>query len=74
MASGSFLQVDVKCPYYQSDNGRDRIICEGIIPGTNTQSFYYMGLEFKKHMQIFCTDRYWNCEICQALDQKYEEE
>lgn len=35
---GSYKQVNVKCPYYRSDNGRDRIICEGLLPVTKTTS------------------------------------
>ena len=29
MASGSFRQVDVQCPFFMSDDGRQCIVCEG---------------------------------------------
>ena len=38
MASGSYRQVYVVCPYYVTDNGRDRIVCEGLTPRPFTRS------------------------------------
>ena len=74
MPSGSFWQVNVKCPYYKHDNGRDRITCEGLVPGASTQSAFLRKQDFIQQIETFCCEYYWRCEICTALDEKYEEE
>ncbi len=75
MPSGSYAQVHVKCPYYSSDNGKNRIICEGLIPGSMLSSFYAYQKDFQMQMEIFCTsDGYYRCEICAALDKKHEDD
>lgn len=74
MPSGSYIQVYVKCPYYLSDNGKNRIICEGLTPGSQLQSFYRKRKDFKLQIEIFCCEHYEKCEICEALSKKYEED
>lgn len=73
MPSGSFIQVYVKCPFYQSDNGKNRIICEGITPGSQLQSFYTRHKDYKLQLEIFCCEHFEKCEIYAAIKQKYEE-
>lgn len=74
MASGSYRQVYVVCPYYVTDNGRDRIVCEGLTPGGQNQTFYQKRQDYALQMELFCCGDYWRCEICAALDAKYREE
>lgn len=74
MPSGSYWQVNVRCPYYTSDNGKDRIVCEGITCGASLSSFYQRRESYKQQMEHFCTGDYWNCPICAALDEKYRED
>ena len=74
MPSGSYRQVYVRCPYYVTDNGKDRIICEGLTPGAQLQSYYRKRKDYAGQMELFCSGCYWNCEICTALDEKYKEE
>lgn len=74
MPSGSFKQADVKCPYYRTDNGKNRIDCDGLIPDSVMHSYFFMRSEYKMQMSIFCCGAYWNCEICTALDNKYRED
>lgn len=74
MASGSYRQVYVVCPYYVTDNGRDRIVCEGMTPGGQNQTFYQKRQDYALQMELFCCGDYWRCEICAALDEKYREE
>ena len=74
MPSGSYIQVAVKCPYYKTDNGKDRITCEGLTPGAQLQSYYRKPKDFAVQMKVFCCSRYWNCEICAALDEKHKED
>ena len=74
MASGSYRQVYVVCPYYVTDNGRDRIVCEGLTPGGQNQTFYQKRQDYALQMELFCCGDYWRCEICAALDVKYRED
>lgn len=73
MPSGSYLQVYVKCPFYVSDNGKDTIICEGIIPGSNDHCVYKSQQDFKKQITVFCCEHYTKCERNCALTSRYEE-
>ena len=68
MSSGSFHQVDVKCPYYISDNGVNKISCEGLIPGSSIAHFFRASADFKMQIRAFCSGCYWRCEVCEALD------
>ena len=34
MASGSYKQVDVKCPFYRNDDSRCKLSCEGVTEGS----------------------------------------
>lgn len=74
MSSGSFYQASVLCPYYKYDNGKDRIVCEGLIPGSKLQSYFRRKKDYQTQIIKFCCGCYWNCEMCAALDKKYEEE
>lgn len=74
MSSGSFKQVDVLCPYYITDNGRDRIVCEGLTVGGQTQSFYRHRRDYAVQMEICSSWSYWRCPICDALDGKHRED
>lgn len=74
MSSGSYLQVYVKCPFYSTDNGRSSITCEGIIPDTRVVNLFRHRKEFKIQIETFCCNAYTNCEVHEAIQQKYEEE
>ena len=74
MASGSYRQVYVVCPYYVTDNGRERIVCEGLTSGGQNQTFYQKRQDYALQMELFCCADYWRCEICAALDAKYRED
>lgn len=74
MPSGSYIQSGIQCPYYSSDDGCSKISCEGIIPGSSIKSVFRRKADYAMQITQFCSGRYWNCEICQALDRKYEEE
>jgi len=73
MPSGSFRQVHIKCPYYIYDNGKDRIQCEGVIPNTQLQSRFDTKADYDRQILSYCCASYWNCAICAANDNKYEE-
>ena len=74
MPSGSFLQVDVICPFYQTDNGKNTLTCEGVIPGSRTVSVFQKHADFLCQVKTFCQCRYENCEVYRAIQALYDED
>lgn len=75
MASGSYLQVDVQCPFYRQDNGKSRIRCEGFFEGTSMEWIFCSKRDFCCQMASFCQGAYRNCEHYRALMQaKYADD
>lgn len=74
MSSGSYMQVYVRCPYYQTDNGKNRIVCEGLVPGSKLHSSFRKPKDYRLQMELFCCNNYPMCEICEAIDHKYYQE
>lgn len=69
MSSGSFWQTEVRCPFYRHDDGRNRITCEGIVDDSSLALHFFKRLDFHKQMEVFCTGKYENCEICRMLNE-----
>ena len=63
MASGSYVQVYVKCPFYSNDNGRNIIRCSvgGGISGISLRTVDKAA--WKKHMDSFCCKDYGDCPV-----------
>lgn len=74
MPSGSYRQIEVRCPFYQSDDGKRRIICEGIVDGSTISVNYRRRSDLQKQISIFCSCNYEKCEIHRMLMEKYKEE
>ena len=74
MPSGSYRQIDVGCPFYQSDDGKRHITCEGIVDDSNVTLFFRKKQDFEKQMLVFCCGHYRNCEVDRMLMEKYEED
>lgn len=75
MASGSFKQIDVQCPFYKEDDGRSRITCEGFGTARNAHFTYKYKEEFCTQMETFCCKYFKKCEYNIMLRKfKYEEE
>lgn len=74
MPSGSYRQVDVKCPYYQFDDGKRRITCEGLLPDSNIANIFRSKSDFETQINLFCCQGYQTCEAFMALEQKYKED
>ena len=74
MPSGSFKQVFVQCPFYQYDDGRRHITCEGIVDKSSIVLSYRTRGDYDKQLTVFCCEHYKKCEIYRMLMQKYEEE
>ena len=74
---GSYMQVDVKCPFYRGDDGANRVVCEGLVGDereSNITAFFRKKEDFLTQMRVFCCDKYEFCEICAGLRMKYDEE
>lgn len=73
MSSGSYWQVHVGCPFYCSDDGKSRIICEGFTEGCSFAQTYKRKADFEMQLRIFCCDHYSKCEVYRLLMEKYQE-
>ena len=70
----SYMQSYCQCPYYVGDDGKSRITCEGILPGSNISSYFRSRKDYRLQLEIFCCRAYKNCEIYLALEDKHEDE
>ena len=74
LSSGSYWQVYVLCPFYQSDDGKRRIVCEGITADSNLSQYFRKKNIFETQMKVFCCKHYSKCELYRLLMEKYIEE
>lgn len=75
MATGSFRQVEVQCPFYKMDDGRRKISCEGPIDDSRITLTYGQRKDFECQITVFCCKHYKNCEVYRMIvNAKYEEE
>ena len=74
IGEGSYLKSFAQCPFYKRDDGRRRIVCEGIMDySTICLTFQYDNL-FKRQTETFCCKHYDRCEVYSMLMKKYEDE
>lgn len=74
MPSGSYMQVNVQCPFYKHDDGKKRITCEGLIDDSSLALLYKYEADYKTQITVFCCEHYRNCEVYKLLMEKYENE
>ena len=67
MSSGSFKQVDVRCPFYRRDDGRFDLACEGVVDGSTLHWNFKKKQDMQQQMDIFCCEYYKNCEVYRML-------
>ena len=76
MSSGTYVQADVRCPFYLKDSNRPNvnIKCEGIT--NKSKVFLNFGRKTDKmvHMKQFCTSHYENCALYKSIYEQYEDE
>ena len=58
MPGYSYIQADVKCPFYQYDDGRRKIICEGFTDRCAVDLRWRFHTEQVLHLQTFCCREY----------------
>lgn len=75
MPSGSFKQIEVLCPFYKYDDGKQRITCEGLVYDSSLALIYHRRNDYKKQIDLFCCEHYKKCEIYRMLmEAKYDDE
>lgn len=74
MPSGSYKQIKVKCPFYKYDDGKQRIICEGIVEDSSLALIYHRKDDYAMQIDTFCCEHYTKCEVYRMLIDKYDEE
>lgn len=65
--------ADVRCPYFVGSK-KTKITCEGLTEGSFILQEFFTNEKKLRHREIFCDDKYWNCEICKMLDEKNEDD
>ena len=75
MGTGSWLKSKIQCPYYKDDNAKfKQITCEGILPGSSVRTTFVSRDDYQTQLEQFCLrETYWSCEICEAIDKKYDD-
>ena len=68
----SFNQIYVRCPFFVNDDGKSKIVCDGIVDKSRVSLEYQRKADYEAQMKTFCCDRYINCEIYRILIEKEE--
>ena len=68
----TYHEVLIKCPFYKS-MAQKSITCEGITDDCITKLLFISPEKRDMHREIFCDNKYKNCEIYSILEKKYEE-
>ena len=75
MSSGSYKQIEVQCPFYKYDDGKQRITCEGLVDNSSLALIYQKRRDYETQMSVFCCEHYKRCEVYRMLmEAKYDEE
>ena len=70
--STMFDDVNAKCPYFQRSEKR-KISCEGVTDGCTTNLEFKTKAKRNLQRELFCDDKYTNCEVYRMLEEKYTE-
>lgn len=62
----------VGCPFYKSDDGHRRIVCEGICDRCSVELTFQCEQDFKIQMETFCKKHFQRCEVYRVAMVKYE--
>ena len=71
--STSWKSADVGCPFYKSDDGKQKIICEGLIPNSSVVISYRRKVDWQAQLNTACCRDYNKCRVYKMLMHKYEE-
>jgi len=62
----------VQCPFYLQDDGRKKLVCEGITKQSVLAQLFDTPEDLRFQMEVFCRRDYPCCEICNMLMRNYE--
>jgi hypothetical protein len=77
MPNGSWkAKQDAKCPFYKSnDDKQRRILCEGIIDQSTVALTYCLRADYDTQLGVFCCEHFKKCEVYRMImEAKYDEE
>lgn len=63
----------IRCPFFRGHTSRD-IGCEGLSEETSIRLIFPGKSARDRHEEIFCINRFENCELYRAILEKYEED
>lgn len=70
---GKLNDRDAKCPFFCA-HLRQSIICESPIPDSRVKINFASVDGKDKQYRIFCCQRYKNCELYRAVNERYEDD
>lgn len=68
----NYDDVNAKCPYFVGSK-KTNITCEGLTEDSVVILHFNTNEKKQQHRNIFCDNKYHNCEVCRMLDEKNEE-
>lgn len=71
--SSSYVDADVKCPFYHAcDQKKLFITCEGVSGTKANRMFFKNKKQQEEYLQNNCCSQYSKCSLYKILDKKYE--
>lgn len=68
----TYKDVDIKCPFFKELAARS-ISCEGLTDDSIIKLWFNSPKSKDLHVEVFCQNKYKNCELYRMLVEKYEE-
>ena len=68
----TFNEAHIVCPFYEYSATKS-ITCEGITDDCILKTYFNTKKKMQLHRNVFCCNKYKNCEIYAMLEKKYEE-
>lgn len=69
--SGSYAQVNVRCPFYRRDDGKLCVKCEGVDGESGLTLRFAQKSRWERYMGNYCCGDYETCPLYKAVEQKY---
>jgi hypothetical protein len=68
----TYKDVDIQCPFFK-ELAKKGVSCEGLTDDSIIKLWFSSPKSLDLHTEIFCCNRYQNCEIYRMLEAKYED-
>lgn len=70
----NWIDAIVQCPFYKSDDGKSKIVCEGLVEESILSTTFGRRDDYKTQITVFCSDHYRKCEIFRIINSKYDDD